>query len=101
MVGSRQHHPEVSASGPGEGGAELMGRILEAALAGGVFGAVFIGAPMAASAADQDTRPVPCAAEPTTLDPVKFSAGVDLYGINQIFEQLLRVGPDGKTQNWL
>ncbi len=41
------------------------------------------------------------AAEPTTLDPVRYSAGVDTYGISQVFEQLLRVDPSGKTVNWL
>ena len=41
------------------------------------------------------------AAEPTTLDPVRYSAGVDTYGISQLFEQLSRVGPSGKTVPWL
>jgi len=41
------------------------------------------------------------AAEPTTLDPVRYSAGVDTYGISQVFEQLIRVDPSGKTVNWL
>ena len=41
------------------------------------------------------------AAEPTTLDPVRYSAGVDTYGISQVFEQLTRVDPSGKTVNWL
>ena len=41
------------------------------------------------------------AAEPTTLDPVRYSAGVDTYGISQVFEQLTRVEPSGKTVNWL
>ncbi len=41
------------------------------------------------------------ATEPTTLDPVRYFVGVDLYGIAQAFKQLLRVDPDGKTVNWL
>ena len=41
------------------------------------------------------------AAEPTTLDPVRYSAGVDTYGVTQVFEQLTRVDPSGKTVNWL
>lgn len=41
------------------------------------------------------------AAEPTTMDPVRFSAGVDTYGISQVFEQLTRVDASGKTVNWL
>ncbi len=41
------------------------------------------------------------AAEPTTLDPVRYSAGVDTYGISQIFEQLNRTDPSGKTIPWL
>lgn len=41
------------------------------------------------------------AAEPTTLDPVRYSAGVDLYGVSQVFEQLIRVDPSGKVVNWL
>ncbi len=74
-----------------------MGRILKAVVAA----AILVAAPVAAAAADKDTLTVAFAAEPTTLDPVKFSAGVDLYGIGQIFEQLLRPGPDGKIENWL
>ena len=41
------------------------------------------------------------AAEPTTMDPVRYSAGVDTYGISQTFEQLTRTDPSGKTVNWL
>lgn len=52
-------------------------------------------------AAAQGSLTVALAAEPTTLDPVRFSAGVDTYGVGQIFEQLLRPGPDGKMRNWL
>ncbi|HYZ32151.1 MAG TPA: ABC transporter substrate-binding protein [Crenalkalicoccus sp.] len=44
---------------------------------------------------------VALAAEPTTLDPVRFSAGVDTYGVGQIFEQLLRPDPEGRLVNWL
>ncbi len=41
------------------------------------------------------------AAEPTVVDPFKYSAGVDQYYLSQMFEQLLRPGPDLKVQNWL
>ena len=41
------------------------------------------------------------AAEPTVVDPFKYSAGVDQYYLSQMFEQLLRPGPDLKIQNWL
>lgn len=41
------------------------------------------------------------AAEATTLDPVKYSAGVDTYFIGQIFEQLTRPDPSLKNVNWL
>src|SRR5271156_2385092 len=74
-----------------------MRRMLGAAVAA----ATLVVAPLSTIAAVKDTLTVAFAAEPTTLDPVKYSAGVDLYGIGQIFEQLLHVMPDGKTQNWL
>lgn len=41
------------------------------------------------------------AAEPTTVDPAQASAGVDSYGVSQMFEQLARPGRDGKWMNWL
>lgn len=41
------------------------------------------------------------AAEATTMDPAKFAAGVDTYFITQMFEQLVRPGPDLKPVNWL
>lgn len=41
------------------------------------------------------------AAEATTLDPAKYAAGVDTYFIGQMFEQLVRPGPDLQPQNWL
>lgn len=40
-------------------------------------------------------------AEPTTLDPVRYSAGVDTYGVGQFFEQLTRPDPSGTMRNWL
>jgi peptide/nickel transport system substrate-binding protein len=40
-------------------------------------------------------------AEGTTLDPTKYSAGVDHYFIGQMFEQLVRYDPDLKPVNWL
>ncbi len=62
------------------------------------------GLPQAISAAERavDGRlTVALAAEPTTLDPVRYSAGVDTYGLGQLFEQLTRPNPSGKTVNWL
>lgn len=41
------------------------------------------------------------AADATTMDPVKFFAGVDTYFIGQIFEQLVRPDPTQKRVNWL
>jgi peptide/nickel transport system substrate-binding protein len=41
------------------------------------------------------------AAEPTTLDAARYSAGVDLYGVSQIYEQLARPDQSGKWLNWL
>src|SRR5690242_8141792 len=40
-------------------------------------------------------------AEPTTMDPARYAAGVDLYGVTQSFEQLLRPDASGKLTNWL
>jgi peptide/nickel transport system substrate-binding protein len=41
------------------------------------------------------------AAEATTLDPVKYSAGVDTYFIGQMFEQLVKPNPTQQRVNWL
>lgn len=41
------------------------------------------------------------ATESTTLDPVKFSAGADMYFMVHMFEQLVTIGPDLKPVNWL
>jgi peptide/nickel transport system substrate-binding protein len=41
------------------------------------------------------------AAEGTVVDPIRFSAGVDHYYISQMYEQLVRVGPDLRARNWL
>ena len=43
-----------------------------------------------------DTINVAFAAEATTLDPTKAAAGADFYFIAQMFEQLMRRGPDTK-----
>ena len=40
-------------------------------------------------------------AEATVLDPTHSSAGVDQYFFGQMFEQLVRTGPDLKSLNWL
>ena len=41
------------------------------------------------------------AAEATTLDPAKYSAGVDTYFLTQMFEQLVRPDLNLKQANWL
>ena len=42
------------------------------------------------------------AAESTTLDPTRYSAGVDTYFISQMFEQLVRPHPETlEPENWL
>ncbi len=58
-------------------------------------------APMAASAQGSGTVTAGFGAESTMLDPVKYSAGVDHYFMGQMFEQLVRVGPDQRVINWL
>ncbi|MEZ5714925.1 MAG: ABC transporter substrate-binding protein [Paracoccaceae bacterium] len=40
-------------------------------------------------------------AESTTMDPAKYSAGVDQYFIGTMFEMLVKPMPDGSTENWL
>ncbi len=47
------------------------------------------------------TLTVALAAESTTMDPAKYSAGVDQYFIGNMFEQLVKPAPDGTMQNWL
>lgn len=54
-----------------------------------------------ASAQTRDTLVAALAAEGTVLDPARYSAGVDLYFISQMFEQLVRFDPDLKPVNWL
>src|SRR5437764_11729348 len=49
----------------------------------------------------KDTITVGFATESTTLDPSRAAAGADYYFIAQMFEQLVRRGPDGKPVNWL
>ena len=44
---------------------------------------------------------VALAAESTTMDPAKYSAGVDQYFIGTMFEMLVKPMPDGTVQNWL
>lgn len=65
--------------------------------------------PLAAAAQSAPSTPPPAkgslsialAAEPTTADPVRYSAGVDTYLIGNMFEQLLRADPAGKQTNRL
>lgn len=49
----------------------------------------------------KDTITVGFATESTTLDPSRAAAGADYYFIGQMFEQLVRRGPDNKRVNWL
>jgi peptide/nickel transport system substrate-binding protein len=49
----------------------------------------------------KDTITVGFATESTTLDPSRAAAGADYYFIGQMFEQLVRRGPDGSRVNWL
>lgn len=64
-------------------------------------GAMFWGlaAPLSAETTGQLT--VALGAESTTMDPAKYSAGVDQYFIGTMFEQLVKPTPDGKSENWL
>lgn len=41
------------------------------------------------------------AGEPQTLDPTRYTSGVDVLYFEQIFEQLIRTDADGKPVNWL
>ncbi len=49
----------------------------------------------------KDTITVGFATKSTTLDPSRAAAGADYYFIGQMFEQLVRRGPDGQRVNWL
>ena len=49
----------------------------------------------------KDTITVGFATESTTLDPSRAAAGADYYFIGQMFEQLVRRGPDNQRVNWL
>jgi len=65
------------------------------AVAGGAAGAA------QAQAVGPDTVVAAFAAESTTLDPIKISAGVDHYFIGQMFEMLVRPNAELKRENWL
>ena len=58
-------------------------------------------APVPALAQSAGSLTVAFGAEGTTLDPTKYSAGVDHYFIGQMFEQLIRYDTDLKPVNWL
>jgi peptide/nickel transport system substrate-binding protein len=61
-----------------------------------------IGAAGIAQARSPDTVTIAFGAESTTLDPVKVAAGVDMYFVSQMFEQLLRpIPPDDDGKPWL
>lgn len=71
------------------------------ASAAALSGAMFLGllAPLSAETTGQLT--VALGAESTTMDPAKYSAGVDQYFVGTMFEQLVRPMPDGTLENWL
>ncbi len=60
-----------------------------------------VSASAAVQAADKDTLTAAFAAEAQVMDPTKFTAGVDPQFASQMFEQLVRYGPDRKPINWL
>ncbi len=62
---------------------------------------VLSGPAFSASAQTKSSLTVALAAESTTMDPAKYSAGVDQYYIGTMFEQLVRPGPEGERMNWL
>jgi len=63
-----------------------------------IFAALLLAWPASA----QTTLTIAYAAEATTLDPIKYSAGADSYGMSQMFEQLLRPSPpDWNIGAWL
>lgn len=69
--------------------------------AGVVLSLGILGVAPASFAADGVVN-VAVGAEPTNMDPAKYAQGVDMYYIGQMFEQLLRPAPDGKSRiNWL
>jgi peptide/nickel transport system substrate-binding protein len=57
--------------------------------------------PHPAQAQPAGTLNIGLAAEAVMVDPTRSAAGVDQYFTGQMFEQLLRTGPDLKTRNWL
>src|ERR1700748_1516983 len=58
-------------------------------------------APAFSQSAARDEITVAFATESTVLDPSKQAAGADTFFISQMFEQLLRDGPEDKTVMWL
>ncbi len=61
-----------------------------------------LAAPAAAETARDDTITIAFGAEATTLDPIRYSAGADSFGMSQMFEQLTRqIPPDWRQGNWL
>ena len=63
---------------------------------------ILLGASFAhAQEGPKDTITVGFATESTTLDPSRAAAGADYYFIGQMFEQLVRRGPDNQRVNWL
>ncbi len=82
-------------------------RIARRALAAGLLAALtLVGATHAApahvqaahsAAGDSSTLSIGWAIETKTLDPVNNSQNPDIWVMVNIYDQLLRVGPDGKT----
>jgi peptide/nickel transport system substrate-binding protein len=67
----------------------------------GLFLAAALCTAEGALAQTSDSLVIAFGAEPTTMDPARYGAGVDLYGMSQSFEQLLRPDASGKLTNWL
>ncbi|HEX2886347.1 ABC transporter substrate-binding protein [Vineibacter terrae] len=59
------------------------------------------GVALAQGAPARGSLTVAFAAEPTVMDPLKYSAGVDHYFMGQMFEQLVRPDPTLRSVNWL
>lgn len=63
---------------------------------------VILGGVSAPALAEQSGRiNVALGAESTTMDPARYSAGVDQYYVGTMFEMLLKPMPDGTIENWL
>lgn len=78
-----------------------MSRIRKGASAIALSCALLGGLAMPLSAEVTGQLTVALAAESTTMDPARYSAGVDQYFIGTMFEMLVKPMPDGSLANWL